>query len=356
MTEATREISSPSEKPMVTVTVTPGVAGQNPSHDVAGVPFEVVQAVLWPLVILLIALIYRRSIGAVLAKLLGNLKSFSIAGVSVELAASPTLPAFSNSGLIDIRHSGTEFDVSDSTLAAFFTQIRSQSPLEFIVVNLGTGGEWLSSRLFILVVILMRMRGVRDVVFVDQDGKRAGHFVGVCSCEAIRWRLAQAFPRYEAALAAGEQRAWYGTDPPSGPIRNGNFIADDNGAFGIPDQAAELLKGFLAAVQNPVLPPPVYPIEPWAELTRTPPLQAGQLPSFFELATWINTAEVERLFEGALDVISFSVNEFEIANTETRKRLIVEHQGAWLALTRDQGRFYALVNRAKTLESLVVKA
>lgn len=48
-----------------------------------------------------------------------------MAGVSLELAASPNHTAFSDSGMIDIRRSGTEFDVSDSTLAAFYSQIQS---------------------------------------------------------------------------------------------------------------------------------------------------------------------------------------------------------------------------------------
>jgi hypothetical protein len=339
--------------PTVTVTVTPGVTTATTAHPAMDSALEVAQWALWPIVILAVAILYRRSIGRLISRVLGSVRSISVAGISLELAANPTRGAFADSGLIDIRHSGTENDVNDSTLRGFYEQLRLQGPTEFVVVNLGQGTEWLSSRLYILVVILMRMRGLRAVVFVDQDEQRLGHFVGVCPCEAIRWRLAQAYPRYEAALAAGELRVWYGTNPPTGPIVTTATIANDEGAFMQAENAAELLRGFLAAIQSPVLPATANQREPWQELTRTPPPPPGQPPSVFELATWLSVADVERMFDGVLDLVSIPFSDFQLADADARRRLIVEHEGPWIGLVRDQGRFHALVNRSRALENFV---
>jgi hypothetical protein len=334
----------------VTLTVTPG--GPVTPGGVLS-PIELAHGLLWPVVVLIIAILYRRSIRAFAAQLLGRVKSISLAGVEVELASGSTHSAFASSGLVDIRRSGTAQDVTDSTLAGFFAQISSRVPLEFAVVNLGEGREWLTSRLYILAVILMRMRGTRALVFVNQQNQTRGHFVGVCPSETVRWRLACEFRRYEAALAAGEQRVWYGPNPKSGPITSAAFIADDYGAFGNPDNAADLLRGFLSAIQTDIRPALAYPGEPWEELRRTVP-QPGETPSLFELASWVDVLYIERLFDGALDVASIPYKDFQLADADTRRRLVLDHVGPWLPLVRDQDRFYGLVSRERLLAASVV--
>ncbi len=66
----------------------------------------------------------------------------------------------------------------------------------------------LTSRLFILSVILSRMRGLRAFVFVETAGHIRRRFVGVCDSDAVHWQLASRFPWFEAALAHAEAAVW----------------------------------------------------------------------------------------------------------------------------------------------------
>ena len=81
---------------------------------------------------------------------------------------------------MDVRHAGTENNVNDSTLKSFYAQIEATSALELAIVDLGQGHEWLTSRLYILSVILTRMRGLKAIVFVDNANNSHGRFLGIC--------------------------------------------------------------------------------------------------------------------------------------------------------------------------------
>lgn len=65
-------------------------------------------------------------------------------------------------------------------------------------MDLGGGAEWLSSRLFILAVILRRWRGLRAFVFVHTLGGTRRRFLGVCDTDRVRWRLAARWPLLES--------------------------------------------------------------------------------------------------------------------------------------------------------------
>ena len=95
-----------------------------------------------------------------------NVRSISIAGVGIELPERSAPPIVGvGRAAVDIRQAGTEHSVNDSTLRSFLRPIQATSPLDLAVVDIGIGYDWLTSRLYILSIILKRMRGLQEVLW-----------------------------------------------------------------------------------------------------------------------------------------------------------------------------------------------
>jgi len=90
----------------------------------------------------------------------------------------------------DMGAFGQGTSVSDTTLASIKQMIAGAGATRALVVALGEGDQWWSTRLFILASLLRSLTGVRQVVFRDQ----AGRFVGMASPAALVDGLAAAFP------------------------------------------------------------------------------------------------------------------------------------------------------------------
>jgi hypothetical protein len=312
-------------------------AAGSAGSDVAGI----IQVIAWPLMLFILAVVFRRQLSGIFSYAASHLKSVSIAGVSIELTEQTAQSMVQVGGMaVDVRHAGTEDSVNDSTLRSFYAQIEATSALELAVVDLGQGHEWLTSRLYILSVILRRMRGLKAIVFVDNANNSHGRFIGICPSAVLRWRLANEFPKYEEALASGEMRAAVAQTPVPKA-----FIDGDDGHFAYRDRAADLLKGFLAGVQSPV--PPAQQAELWQSLEVQP-----TSPPVFEYAKWIDTPLIEKLLEGALDNVAVPLTQFQFANREARLRIVFDHRGTWVPLVRADGRFHGWIDRRIVVETL----
>lgn len=324
----------------------------------------VLTTLLWAAVIVFVFWRFREPLAAFLQALPQRIRSISAAGISLELAAPETRPLLAAEGVaVDLRHAGTPNDVNDSTLRSFYRQIEDPTPLTHAVVDLGLGTEWLSSRLYILSVILRRMRGLEAFAFVETVNDERRRFLGLVESEQVRWRLAARWPRFESALAAAQLRVWghpYDAagritipgklDPNSqpaaiDPLRQGVTIADAQGrltdAWG-PEPAAELLRWFLDAIQRP---PGAQPAsEEWQLL--------GSAPVVEEFAVWLTGSLVTDVLGSSLDPRSVRLNDWQAWSKEVRTRAVLEAEGRWVAVTRDDRIFYRLIDRHEALEQL----
>ena len=159
--------------------------------DLAGL----LTACIWPSVLLLGLLYYRDPLVGFVEKLAGRVTGVSLAGFSLEIARVQEMtPRWTGPGVVDLRKAGQAQDVNDSTLATFMEQLRDATPMDYAVVDLGDGEQWLSTRLYILSIVLGRMRGLRAFVFVETAGDVRRRYIGVASSQDVRWALAQ---RYE---------------------------------------------------------------------------------------------------------------------------------------------------------------
>jgi hypothetical protein len=85
----------------------------------------------------------------------------------------------------------------DSTIGSIQAMVAGAGSTRAIVVDLGTGDRWWSTRLFFLSSLLAALTGVRQLVFRDGEGR----FCGMASPSAVLDRLAAVFPLCAEFLA-----------------------------------------------------------------------------------------------------------------------------------------------------------
>ena len=332
-------------------------SGLTTTLDVAAL----VGAIAWPVLLVVAALLFRDQLVEVAKVLAPRVRSFSVGVVSLEFAEAQPL-SLQMTGAVDLRHAGDSSDVSDSTLRSFYEQIRDPSRLDYAFVDLGDGHEWLTSRLYILSVILARMRGLRALVFVETAAHVRRRYIGVAECDKVRWRLAMRFPWLESALAHAEAAVW------SKPVQrmkdyqntpNVPVVSNDQGRLiwqhpgqpvlpgGDPEPAAEILRRFLDKIQLLIAPPGD---DEWESLPSTPP-KSGR----FERARWLKPADLQQIMGPVLDHSAVSIAELQRSDEATKARILVSQASSWVALTRDDCVFDRLVNRTSIIETIARK-
>ena len=210
-------------------------------------------AILYPLALLIIFILFRKEIPLLLKSISGRLTKLEFAGVSLELAkADKFSPNWIADGALDLRQKAEAMMVNDSAAGNFSSQLKEGGMADYVIVNLGEGEEWLTSRLYILAIIFQKMKGIKGVVFLETTDRIRNHFVGWAEPQKIRWTFAQQFPWLETAYAD----AYFNT------ISTANVVSSE-GKLGYshelnnPYPSISLLQNFLNKIQSPPENPPL---------------------------------------------------------------------------------------------------
>ena len=160
-------------------------------------------AFLWPVVLLIVLLLYRKEIPKLTEAVLRRVNKFAFAGIEVQLAEVKTIePAW-----------GGPSSSVDRQRAEPFTAIKEQRKIqqafpvcdapqsEIAEVDLGQGEDWLSSRLYIMAILFARYKGVQALVFLDTALGVTRRYVGWADADVFRWALARRYPWLECAYA-----------------------------------------------------------------------------------------------------------------------------------------------------------
>jgi hypothetical protein len=300
-------------------------------------------AIFWPVVVLAILLAYRKRIPALVEGLASRVTKLEFAGVSLELAvAKPFVPVWSGPpGALDLRHRATAIQVSDSTARTFLTQLTEEGAADYAQVNLGTGEEWLTSRLFILAIVFARMKGINCFVFVETSGSVRKRYVGWAKPEKIRWALARRYPWLEQAYAGA-----YSTIT----SQQNSLIVSNRGRLGYqfapadPGPSIELLREFLQRVQVPPVPLPVPGDPDWVLLDT--------VSNTYEHASWISGGQLEEILGGDLNTSMIRSTELRSKNAAEQLRAFLTVSERFVAVTAEDQRFEYLVDRSVLLEQV----
>jgi hypothetical protein len=161
---------------------------------------ELLNVVIWPLVVGIALFLYRKPLSKLLAGLGRRVTKLSAFEISIELAALPAPPSPWFDLNIPQSSEMRGGEVSSTALMELFTHIGAEEPWDYLIVDIKDGRFWFVSRLFIFTVFLQAMRGLKCVVFVQTSGENRRRLLGLASPEAVRTALGQAFPWLERAL------------------------------------------------------------------------------------------------------------------------------------------------------------
>lgn len=323
---------------------------------------QVVQALAVPTVILSVVLIFRVPLSAFLTNVAGRINKVSFAGVAVELVPARELrPDWS----IDMQAvANTIYDVRqlspasafDSYADSLLAQFDDATPIDYLVIDLGSGSSWLSTRLFVFAELLGRMRDIKVLVFLHAAAGQDRQFLGLAAPAQVRWRLAQTHPELELALVEAYSTAFKGLasfGPGQTIIGSSNRVIV-NSSGGLPrHNAAIVARHFLERLQTNDT-----PTDPtgWVKLTPPTPgpgtLAATTPPqALYERAHWLSATEIVGLLDQ--DLHTGAIHETDAADIDrvTQATEIIATTGDYIAVTRNR-RFDRLVHRRAMLDRL----
>jgi hypothetical protein len=156
-----------------------------------------IQSLVWPVALLVILILFREPLSRMLNHLGGRVSRISVWNISVELALATPLPSQSNARFAEVRDPARAFIDSDSR-EELQDLLSTRPQADYVVVDLGTGDQWMTSRLYILAFLLDRALGVRCMVFVRTQDGTGQLFSGLADTLAV-WRQLQS--EYGEALA-----------------------------------------------------------------------------------------------------------------------------------------------------------
>ena len=292
---------------------------------------DLVSALAWPAVVLILLVAYRRTLPDLLAGVLGRTTRLSVFQVGIELAPAPE--SYARGFVADVVESGRAI-YQESGISGVLQEIAKEGRSDYALIELGSGNRWLTSRLFLFAVVLERMRGLRCLVFVAR-----GSHLGLAAPAAVRWTLAQSYPWLEDAYAAA-----YGELA----MRR---IRSTDGALE-PVDAQDLIGRFMERIQptpeNLPLPAGKQPPKPvgagWVYLER---LQR------WERAEWIEPDRLGAVLHGALETEPVQASA-DVSRRE-RAAAVLRSSGAFVALVDGKRRFKTLADRTAMLERLAAE-
>jgi hypothetical protein len=310
---------------------------------------ELVRSLAWPVSALVMAFAFRRPIAAFVTALGTRVTKLSVFKVELELV--PATSATSTPLLDDIRTATTSAPISDSS-RMMLEQVQSGTLADYATIDIGTGDEWLTSRLFIAATMLERMRGLQVMVFLESTTTTHERFVAVAPVQVVRWSLAQRyayleaawaraylelFPQAPVAGAALPQGAMWPPDPrttmTAQPIVTSNTGALDAWA------ARQLVGRFINSLQRPATLPPTS--DGWVLLHKT----------VEERAEWVTTPLLRDLLPR--ETFAAWSDAFQDAPRAKRTRAVLRRSTPFVALTRGDREFVRLVNRKAFVEEIV---
>jgi hypothetical protein len=278
---------------------------------------QLVGHLAWPATVFTIIVVFNAPLTKLISVLGSRITKIDAFSVKLELSQlSKTIQPTAN---IEALGSAA---IDESSIVSIADDMVKLGSADFFIIDIGqANNRWLTSRLFLLCILLEKMRAVRCIVFLQ--GKM---FIGAATPRDIRATLGARYFEYEAALV--NAYASLGINMPADYFRGGF-----NG-----EAARNLSTKFLESIYLKTW-PPVQNSNAWVNLTH-----------YSEFAHWLTPNLLKelldsRLFKGA---VVASVGPGEPKTIEA----IVLSTGPFIALTKDDGEFLQLCDRTAILEAV----
>jgi len=300
---------------------------------------ELVKAIAWPVAAVFAAVIFYRPIYRFLEAIGTRATKLSVFKVEVELLAGAR-PSASPS-LEDIKN--PEGALVGDSARNLFEQVQDESPADYALIDIGSGEEWLTSRLFIGAAMLERMRGVECLVFVGRVDGTDRKLLAVASLRRIRWALSQRQPWLEMAFAQAYAEAHFNIAvvpfPSVGSIQVNQMgqpkIKSLTGGLE-PSVATNLVRRFIQLVQD--------------TSAGTGPDWVSLSAARMERAEWVTTALLHQVLSA--DAFEMWTHEDRDKPRSDRAKAVLRRQAPFVALVNVDRQFTRLIDRRALLEKV----
>jgi hypothetical protein len=305
---------------------------------------DLVNIVIWPVVVAGLLLVFRKPLGAFLASFSGRITKLSAFDFSIELAELRPEPVPWSDRTIPQSSEMVGGEVYSTALVELFKQIGTDRSWDYLIVDVKDGRFWFVSRLFIFTVFLQEMRGLRCVVFVQTSCERR-RLLGVASPNALRSALGQSFPWLEKALRNSLERHCPKFLAPALPPK----IAGEMIRTVIEDRDMRLKC-------NPVEIIKASNISQIPETERpTDPIIPNEWVRLGDLNIWEHTHWLDLSLRSVSDTVRKCFDEWDSSHyedmpglsNEERIRQVLCRESRYIALVNSRGEFKALLDRQK---------
>ncbi len=234
-----------------------------------------------------------------------------------------------------------------SAISNLLLELQYNQQQNYIVIDLGSESspQWLTSRLYLLALLITPINRPLRFVFVETVGNVRRSFIGLAAPDRVRRDLARRYTWLESASAASY--AIVGglyCDPASGLQLNpaAAFQFDPATGYLVDWQTTQFVQEFLQRVRLPQIPPNNLETEAseWVVLAN----------SAVEHAKWLDGARVERLLGTDLDRSQVVLLPNKTVNDLSEA--VLKQQGQFVAVVEPDKMFRCVVDRLSVLESL----
>jgi hypothetical protein len=285
--------------------------------------------------ILLFGLVIYKGAAAELSKLAKALSEratkISAFQFSIELVASNLVGL----DLITPEYKPLVGDAILSGISYLFKQIDSKQKWQFLIVDIGSGRQWLISRLFMFTIMLRHTQGIKCVVFVETTDHHDKHFLGLAEPKRVVEALSKRYIWLQEALVKAA---------------DSNIMPILNDASPLPSNIIEPIIDRFFKNKEIVDSPPPQDADEWKtkHADDWEPLNNGQV---WEHTKWLDSRRLKAdlrpiFYEQDLSYFIDSIDTPAVKRAEA----ILRRNVPYVALVNTYGEFKSLIDRQMPIE------
>jgi len=327
---------------------------------------SLVQAIAWPIVLVVVVMIFRRQIPKLVEALGGKISSLSVIGVTIEFTAvEPTTETLSI--LNDIREPSPTGPPPSSAILILLDMVKKSPQADFLVIDLRDGQAWLTSRLYLFALVLAPALGLRSFLFVGNKGLVPRYFLGLTPPNSIVLSLEKHYPWLRQVMVETqlELQRCYDPNPETKEAIKRLFSPSSSSTGEWDAGKADALSKIVHQLVDPLN---LYErgnnvdtfVRRFFENTniRRPKSALDKdwinLGEFDEHARWIKDEQ------GLLDLMGDALRrENVVDNSGTEQgffeKAVLQKQGDFVAVIDPEGRFERLIDRSALVARIIIE-
>lgn len=342
-----------------------------PVNDV----IRLAQIVVWPLVVLMLALVYHREIPKLFQALSGKISKLSAVGITLEFASAGPSSATLQASLDQIRQPASTGPPPPSGVQSLIELAGSSPAADYLVIDLRGGEAWLTSRLYLFATVLPKVLSLRCFVFVGDRGPVPRYFLGLASPKFVVSQFEAQYPWLPKAMTEAQFQPVVTGESPNRYVQcwppNEAIKAElKRLTQGPPVETLDVPR---AEALDKIMRELVRPIDVFqpgqveilvqrflqSPAVRRPHAASADSSEWVQLDTHDEHAGWIKDERQLLDLLGSGLSRQKVIHTgmddDALVKEVLRQQGEFVALTDAEGRFERLIDRAALLEKIVSK-